>query len=190
MSATFYIYEVKTLIPDNLGKKAESKIKEWLDRPEDGYCIDRIYDQVSGYYGSKNISDFEFFKSPYLYYIESKATYDDSFKFSMLTEYQYTSLLRKSKIKGVFGVVIVLFASYQRAFILDIRDIDRLINEHDKHSLNIKKIDKWTIPYVEIQTVPSRKALLDYTGEFDFPKENADEDICQSSGAGKVAESL
>ena len=25
--------------------------------------------------------------------------------------------------------------------------------------------DKWGIPYAEIQTVPSRKELLDYTGE-------------------------
>lgn len=159
------------MIPDSLGKKAESKIKEWLDRPADGYCIDRIYDQLSGFYGSKNISDFILYKHPNFYYIESKATYDDSFKFSMLTEYQYSNLLRKSEIKGVYGVVIVLYASYQRAFIFDIRDIDKLSKEQDKHSLNIKKIDKWTIPYVEIKTVPSRKALLDYTEEFNFPKE-------------------
>lgn len=171
-SLPLFVYKgVVILIPDSLGKKAESKIKEWLDRPADGYCIDRIYDQLSGFYGSKNVSDFTLYKEPYFYYIESKATYDDSFKFSMLTEYQYTNLLRKSEIKGVYGVVIVLYASYQRAFIFDIRDIDKLSKEQDKHSLNIKKIDKWTIPYVEIKTVPSRKALLDYTGEFNFPKE-------------------
>lgn len=32
--------------------------------------------------------------------------------------------------------------------------------------LNIKKIDKWTIPYSEIKTTPSRKQLLDYDREF------------------------
>ena len=37
-----------------------------------------------------------------------------------------------------------------------------LQSEQDKHSLNIKKIDEWGIPYVEIQTIPSRKELLDY----------------------------
>ena len=148
---------------DSLGKKAESKIKQWLDRPEDGYCIDRVFDQLSGFYGSKNISDFTLFKSPHFCYIESKATYEDSFKFSMITEHQYSGLLQKSKIKNVFGLVIVLFAAYQRAFVFDIRDIDHLITKDDKHSLNIKKIEKWKIKYFEIQTVPSRKAMLDYT---------------------------
>ena len=31
----------------SIGKKAEAKIKEWLDRPEDGYCFDRIFDQMT-----------------------------------------------------------------------------------------------------------------------------------------------
>lgn len=32
---------------DNLGKKAEQKIKEWLDRPNEGYCLDRLPDQMT-----------------------------------------------------------------------------------------------------------------------------------------------
>lgn len=158
------------MVQDNsLGKKAESKIFQWLNRPEDGYCIDRIYDQMSGFNGSKNISDFTFFKSPNYFYIESKATYEDRFDFSMITDFQYEGLLRKSKIANTYGLVIVLFAAYQRAFILDIRDIDNLIKTEDKHSLNIKKIDKWKIPYKEIRTEPSRKAMLDYTGDWMYP---------------------
>lgn len=46
----------QTVIPDDLGKKAEAKIKAWLDRPAEGYCIDRVYDQLSGFYGSKNLN--------------------------------------------------------------------------------------------------------------------------------------
>ena len=30
-----------------LGKKAEAKIREWLDRPDDGYAFTRLYDQLS-----------------------------------------------------------------------------------------------------------------------------------------------
>lgn len=30
-----------------LGKKAEAKIKEWLDRPQDGYCFLRVPDQMT-----------------------------------------------------------------------------------------------------------------------------------------------
>lgn len=100
-----------------------------------------------------------------MYYLESKATWEDRFNFSMLTEKQHDGLLEKSKIEGVFSYVVVLFATYKRAFLIDIKDIKKL-EEKDKHSLNIKKIDKWGIPYKEIMTVPnSRKQLLDYRNE-------------------------
>lgn len=152
-----------------IGKKAEAKIAEWLNRPEDGYSFDRIKDQMTGFYGSSNICDFTCFKSPNMYYIESKATWEDRFDFSMLTETQHNGLLEKSKISNVWGLVIVLFASYKRAFILDIRDIKEL-EDSGKKSLNIKKISKWTIPFIEIETVPNnRKKLLDYTGELQVP---------------------
>lgn len=32
---------------DTLGKKAERQIWKWLDRPDDGYSFDRLYDQLS-----------------------------------------------------------------------------------------------------------------------------------------------
>lgn len=142
-------------------KVAEKRILQWLDRPEEGYCIDRIPDQMNGLYGSKNIADFIFFKSPDLYYIESKATWADRFDFSMITQYQHDKLIEKSKIPNVHGIVIVLFASAQKAVILNILDIKSLEDSGVK-SLNINKIDKWKIPYLPIKTVPSRKQILDY----------------------------
>lgn len=150
---------------DSLGKDAEKKIKEWLDRPEEGYCFDRLPDQMTGFWGSTNICDFTLYKFPYMYYLESKATWEDRFNFSMLTETQHDEMLKKSKIEGVFSYVIVLFATYKRAFLINIKDIVKL-EEQGKHSLNIKKIDKWKIPYQEIMTVPNpRKKLLDYRNE-------------------------
>lgn len=149
-----------------LGKKAEGKIQEWLDCPQDGLCFDRIPDQMTGQYGSKNICDFTCFKSPYMYYIESKATWEDRFDFSMITEYQHDNLLLKSEIDKVYGFIAVLFASYKRAFLIDIREIKRLEDAGTK-SLNIKKIAKWGCKYAEIKTVPSRKQLLDYTGDIE-----------------------
>lgn len=152
---------------DDLGKKAEKKIKEWLDRPQDGYSFDRIFDQMTGFYGSKNICDFTLFKYPYKYYIESKATWGDRFDFSMLTATQHDGLLKKSLIPGVYGLVIVLFATYKRAFVLDIREIKNL-EDSGKRSINITKIHTWTFNYREIQTVPNnRKELLDYSGNIE-----------------------
>lgn len=154
--------------PDGgLGKKAEAKIEEWLNRPESGYSFDRIPDQMTGYWGSSNICDFICFKYPNMYYIESKATWEDRFDFNMLTEKQHDGLLAKSQIAHVYGWVIVLFASYKRAFVVDIREIKRL-EDSGKKSINIKKIDKWGIRYKEIQTVPNnRKHMLDYIGEIE-----------------------
>ena len=151
---------------NNPGKPAEDQLRKWLDKPEAGYSFDRIPDQMTGKKGSTNICDFVLFKSPYQYYIESKSTWEDRFNFSMLTDDQYKGLLKKSQIQNVFGVVVVLFASYQRAFIIDIREIDSLV-QSGKKSLNIKKIDKWGIAYKEIQTIPSKKQYLDYIGEFE-----------------------
>ena len=82
----------------------------------------------------------------------------------MISEFQYNSLLEKSKITNVFGLVVVLFATDKRAFILDIRDIAKL-KSMDVKSININKIDSWSIPYIEIPTASSRKTLLDYTGD-------------------------
>lgn len=167
------------------GKKAEQKIREWLDRPQDGYSFDRIPDQMNGFYQvSRNICDFTCYKYPYMYHIESKATEHDRFNFSQLTDKQRDGLLVKSKIPGNYGLVILLFSEYKRAFIFNIKDIaefidpDTPIEEQNKHvkdgdiigrlkikSVNIKKIDKWEIPYWEIETIPSRKMFLDYTGE-------------------------
>ena len=154
-------------ITDTLGKDAEKKIKEWLDRPEEGYDFNRIPDQLSGFYGSSNICDFDLFKYPNKYYLESKATYNSRFDFSMITQYQYQSLLNKSKIDHCYGYIIILFASYKRAFVLDIQTIQN-IYESGKKSINIDKIDKWNFPYCEIKTIPNnRKKLLDYTGNIE-----------------------
>lgn len=149
----------------NLGKKAEQKIREWLNRPEEGYFLHRLPDQMTGMYGSTNPCDFFLFKQPNMYLIESKATYEKTFSFSMISPYQHDQLLEKASIAGVKCYVMVLYASYQRAFLLDIRDIEAQVQSGGKKSLNLEKIDSWTTPYIEVKTVPSRKQLLDYDKE-------------------------
>ena len=153
---------------DTLGKKAEGQIWTWLDRPNDGYSFDRFYDQLSGYYEtSRNICDFVCYKYPNIFYIESKATEKDRFDFVMIQPHQLNGLIEKSKIYGCYGWVIVLFATYKRAFRLNATDIKALSDSGQK-SLNITKIDKWTIPYKELTTIPNnRKIYLDYTGEIE-----------------------
>lgn len=152
----------------NLGKKAEAKIKEWLDHPEEGFMLYRIPDQLSGFYGSDNPCDFFLFRRPNFYLIESKSTREDRFSFDMITNNQHKKMLEASLIDGVTSYVAVLFASYQKMFLLNIRDIAGL-EQIGVKSINIKKIDKWQLPYITVKTIPSRKELLDY--DFNFAKE-------------------
>ena len=152
------------------GKKAEEKIKLWLNRPELGYSFDRIPDQMNGFYMvSRNICDFNCYKYPYMYYIESKATVHDRFDFGQLTDVQRIGLKAKSKIKGCYGLVIVLFVEQKRAFIINIKDITDDTPEANLtvKSINVNKVDKWEIPYAEIRTISSRKLYLDYEGEIE-----------------------
>lgn len=102
-----------------------------------------------------------------MWYIESKATWEDRFDFVNITDTQRKGLLDKSKIKYVHGVIILLFATYQKAFILDINQIQKLIDDGIK-SLNIKKIDKWNIPYAKIETVENNRATYPtYLGDLE-----------------------
>ena len=126
---------------NTIGKIAENRIRKWLDRPDEGYSFDRLPDQMTGFFGSENICDFTCFKSPHMWYIESKATWEDRFDFVNIRPTQKNGLLNKSKIENVHGVIILLFATYQRAFIIDINQIQRLIDNGIK-SLNIKKLQK------------------------------------------------
>jgi hypothetical protein len=168
------------------GKVAEQRIRTWLDRPELGYDFNRIPDQMSGFYMvSRNICDFDCYKYPYFYHIESKATIHDRFEFSQLTNTQRNGLRLKAEIRGCLGLVIVLFVEFKRAFIFNIKDIADINPDVDDNadnktflkikSLNINKIDKWEVPFWEIQTIPSRKQLLEYTGDlpdFEAPSHN------------------
>lgn len=102
-----------------------------------------------------------------MYYIESKCTENSRFDFSMITEYQYESLMDKSKIEGCYGWIIILFATHKRAIVLDITTVDSIIAS-GKKSVNIDKINSWGFPYCEIKTIPnSRKKMLDYVGEIE-----------------------
>ena len=155
------------MLSEPIYKKAEHQIQRWLSRPEDGYSFLRLYDQMTGRYEvSRNPCDFICYKFPNMYYIESKETEKDRFNFVNISETQHKELLKNDKIPGCYGIVIILYSNYKRAFIVRMSDIEKL-ELQKKKSLNIKKLAKWGIPYAEIPTIPSRKILLDYTGELD-----------------------
>ena len=148
---------------DDIGKKGESKVREWLDnRLDEGYVIDRLYDPMGGLFGVSNPCDFIAYRYPNIYYIECKSTWADRFDFAMISPGQMKALTERSSVQGCQCWVIVLFATYKRAFRFKASDI-KSASDNDIKSLNIKKIDKWPVPYKELTTIPSKKLLLDYS---------------------------
>ena len=90
---------------ENRGKKFERVIKEAFEKVP-GVSIDRLHDQTNGFKGSQNICDFIVYREPYEYYIECKSVHGVSLPLSNITDTQWTGLLEKSKIEGVFAGVI------------------------------------------------------------------------------------
>ena len=89
----------------NRGKQFEDIIKKSFEKVPN-VSIDRLHDQMNGYWGSKNISDFIVYKKPYEYYIECKSVNTHTLPFTNITDKQWSGMLEKSKIKGVIAGVI------------------------------------------------------------------------------------
>lgn len=90
----------------NCGKKFEELVERDLKKVE-GLTIDRLPDQMSGMYGSSNVCDFIAYRYPHIYYIECKATKNNAFNISELS--QYDKLKTKIGIPGVRCGVLVWF---------------------------------------------------------------------------------
>ena len=109
----------------NYGKKFEQKIKEACLRVPDT-IVERLPDQQSGYFGSKNPCDFIVYHYPRLFYIECKSIHGDYFPLSNLTENQYQCLLERNNVECVIAGVIIWFINHDRTVFIPISDIKNL----------------------------------------------------------------
>lgn len=89
----------------NRGKEFEQRIKEAFEKVPN-VSIDRVHDQTTRYKGSTNICDFVVYKEPYEYYIECKSVHGNVLPFKNITDAQWSGLLAKSRIKGVYAGII------------------------------------------------------------------------------------
>lgn len=76
-------------------------------------------------------------QKPVHVYIESKETEHDRFDFPCCPTAS-TQGYSKVQIQNCFGIVIVLFASHKRAFILNIQDIDAYIKAGKSQLTSLK----------------------------------------------------
>ena len=147
----------------NRGKQFEQKFKEDFSRIP-GVSIDRLYDQVSGMYGVRNICDFIVYKKPLLFYIELKSHLGNTFPLSNLK--QYDKLCNKVGIEGVRAGVIIWFIDHDKIYYVPISTITKMLGE-GKKSVNVKDIDTYRI--ISIPSIKKRVFLdSDYTPLFEL----------------------
>ena len=118
----------------NYGKKFEGVIREAFEKVP-GVSLDRLNDNTAGFKGIAGICDFIVYREPYEYYFECKSVHSASLPFSNITETQWTGLLEKSKIEGVFAGVICWWVDKDITRFIPIQ-ILQMLKEEGKKSLN------------------------------------------------------
>lgn len=135
-------------MPVSLGKGFEEKFRaQWSETVPDSFCY-RLSDQMSGFIGSTNISDFICYKKPFLFLIECKERKGNTFPVDFR---QYESLIQYANIEGVKPGVIIWFSEHDCVLWIPIQTFMKL-REEGKKSFNIKDKDKYE--YLEL---PSKK---------------------------------
>lgn len=153
----------------DLGKKFESHMREnWKSSVQNSF-IYRLNDQMSGYMGSSNVSDFICYKKPNLFLIECKAHSGNTFPFSAFR--QYEGLAEYFDIDGVQAGVILWLYDHDIVVWIPINTFIKLKNENKK-SFNVKYINN---PEYECLVLPSKKLRTfmdtDYSALIDYYKE-------------------
>lgn len=143
----------------NRGKDFEKVIKEAFQKVP-GVSIDRIHDQMNGYAGSANISDFIVYKEPYEYYIECKTTHGNTLPFSNITNNQWQGLLAKSKIKGVHAGIICWWCDHDVTLYIPIQTLETMKNLGKKSV----RYDEISLACVEIKG-KKKRVFTDYEME-------------------------
>lgn len=109
----------------NRGKSFEHIVKQSFESVPDT-AVYRLHDDMSGFKGVKNPCDFFIYHKPVLYAIECKATNKPSLPFSNITDYQWTELLRMSKISGVVAGIMCWFVNENTTLFIPIQILEML----------------------------------------------------------------
>ena len=145
----------------NRGKQFEERVKKDFKKiPQT--VIERLPDQLSGYKGSKNVSDFIVYKYPNLFFIECKSTLGNTFPLSSLS--QYDELLKRKGIEGVRSGVMLWFIDHDVVCYVPIATFEKL-KKDEKKSVNIKMLG--TDEY-RIIKIPSKKKRVFLECDFEI----------------------
>jgi len=139
----------------NRGKAFEEKVKSDLLKLGD-VSLERLPDQMSGYKGSANVSDFTLYNYPYYFYIECKTTNENTFPLGGLT--QYDKLLARKGRKGVRCGVVLWFVKHDKVVYVPIATFEKL-KADGKKSVNVKMVGNDDYRIITIPSVKKRVFL-------------------------------
>ena len=125
----------------NRGKQFEAIVRQAFEKVP-GVSIDRLHDQTNGFKGSSNICDFVVYKEPYEFYFECKSIHGNTFPFTNITDKQYTGLLEKSKIPGVYAGLIIWYVDKDITIFVPINTIRIWKEQTDMKSIPSNIADK------------------------------------------------
>lgn len=138
------------------GKQYEQKVKEnWRKTFPKGFLY-RVPDQVSGFKGSTNVSDFIGYFDGNLYLLECKSHKGNTFPFSNLT--QYEALMSYRGICGVRIGVLLWLIDHQVELYIPIQTIEKMRKDGLK-SFNVKYIDNSEYRFFVFPSIKKRVFL-------------------------------
>ena len=131
------------------GKDFESIVKESFEKIPNT-SVYRIPDQMSYMSGSKNPCDFFVYHKPILYALECKATNKPSLPFTNITEYQWTELLKMSKVDGVVAGILCWWVNNDVTMFIPIQFLE-ILKQNGAKSIRYDADDRSLI------VIPGRK---------------------------------
>lgn len=109
----------------NRGKDFEFVVRECFEKIPNT-SVYRIPDQMSYMSGSKNPCDMFVYHRPILYAIECKATNQHSLPFANISEYQWTELLKMSKVEGAVAGIMCWYVNDDKTLFIPIQFLETL----------------------------------------------------------------
>lgn len=132
------------------GKQFELKVREDFNKVG-GSFVYRLPDQVGGFKGGSNVSDFICYVYPNIFLLEVKSTSGNTFPLANLT--QLEKLLQYKSIPGLRSGVVIWYTERDKVIYVPASSFEKM-KKDGKKSVNIRTIESDGYDYIEI---PSRK---------------------------------
>lgn len=146
---------------NNRGKAFEQVFRENWKKSFPGTFLYRFPDQLSGYLGSHNPSDFIAFNNSTLYLIECKSHEGNTIPFTAISQHEI--LKSYVGLEGIRSGVVLWMIDHDRVIYVPADSITKM-KADGKKSINIKTIDADGYRYIEIPSVKKRVFMeSDYT---------------------------